>query len=324
MALPYGDSDWAGNLKEALDCYAAMVRAFLYHDADIQILLLTVPGIELDAWLRQLELSPSALSRLTIITTIPYNDTWVRDYGPLSLRESDDSGRVSYCAFQFNGWGNKYASDQDNAVVCALEPVNVPIKNHFDWVLEGGALEVNGQGVLLANQKCILDKARNPGFDLRLLEEKLLASLGLEKIVWLKDIQLSGDDTDGHIDTLARFIEDDCVICCGQNPMHSDAQALAFLVEQMTAICQENHWTLHTLPVPTVYSRLDGRLLPATYANFLHCNRHVFLPVYGVEEDEQALSTLQKLLPKKTIVPIRCEALLEQHGSLHCATMQLA
>jgi len=331
LALPYKGSDWDAVIDEALECYRSMVTNFLQHDNSLIVQLLAKPGSDWASWLEKLcrtaNLSNAERSRLVIITDIDYDDTWIRDYGPLSFIEDENqqgASHYSYKSFNFNGWGQKYSSQADNQAALALVRYGIAPQLKSDFVIEGGGLEINGKGVLLVNRDCVVDDKRNAGLNDLAVSTMLYKTLGLHDIKWLHNIQLTGDDTDGHIDTIARFINDDTVVCCGRNRQHHDAEALEALNRQLEGICNEQQWTLHTVPMPIVRSKVDDRLLPATYANFLICNGHIYVPTYGAREDAEAISTMTAIAPNYTIVPIRCEALLEQHGSLHCATMQIA
>ncbi|HNG61161.1 MAG TPA: agmatine deiminase family protein, partial [Cellvibrionaceae bacterium] len=218
--------------------------------------------------------------------------------------------------------GGKYAAPDDNQVPTRLADWLGQIPKTSGVVCEGGGLETNGE-ILLVNQDCIVDEARNPGSTRQSMTEILREWLGVQAIEWLQNIQLTGDDTDGHIDTIARFVAPNTVVYSGTNPHHPDAQSLQRLDTQLKAIAQRRNWQLFALPTPHYTSRIDGRVLPATYANFLICNQHVFVPIYGLPEDDAALKVLTAACPAWEIIPVRCEALLEQHGSLHCATMQI-
>lgn len=321
MALPYAGSDWDYVLDDVLDCYGRIVETLLEQDKNIQLLMLVKPDSRSKVWAASLALDEKSRARLTLIDSVGYDDTWTRDYGPLS---SSSGGRRSYLTCIFNGWGGKYNCIQDNLAAGKLAPWLGSTVASYDLVVEGGALEVNGQGVLLANADCIVDAHRNGAKTRAELETELKKLFGLERIEWVNNINLTGDDTDGHIDTIARFVADDLIVACGRNPQHPDAEQLESLYSQLSLICERNHWQLVELPVPQVRSRVDQRLLPATYANFLICNRTLLLPVYGAKEDERATAMLRELLPQFQVVPVDCSALVEQHGSLHCATMQIA
>ncbi len=312
MAWPYPGSDWQANLVAAQRCYIDMLHAF---SQVVDVWLLLHPSIDLATFRQRLEDTGLNLARIHIENSVMYNDTWTRDYGPLSC----NSG---YIQFQFNGWGGKYSAADDNRV-----PSNIrnwlgasPIDAGF--VCEGGGLETNGS-VLLVNKDCIVDPLRNPTMTEDEVSRQLQRWLGVEAIEWLSNIHLTGDDTDGHIDTIARFVAVDVVVYAGRNAAHVDASSLLALHQQLEAIAAKRGWSLFELPSPQICSAIDGRVLPATYANFLLCNQHVFLPVYGVAEDALAIAVIERACPSYKVVPVRCQALLEQHGSLHCATMQV-
>lgn len=320
MALPYDGSDWQAVMPQVLACYRDVITTLLTEDAFIRVLLLMKADDQSQQWLDDLHLSKDQRHRLLVMEGIDYNDTWTRDYGPLTLVCGD---ATQYHTFEFNGWGNKYPADRDTRVAEQMAVyLGQPVVAHH-LVLEGGALEVNNQGVLLANSDCIVDRERNGTMAREDIEQALIRTLGISRVEWVGGIALTGDDTDGHIDTIARFVADDLVVACGRDDQHPDGPALRALNEQLDEICRRNAWQLLTLPVPQVKSVTDGRLLPATYANFLVCNQCLLLPVYGVPEDAMALNVLSKHLPHYRVLPINCSALVEQHGSLHCATMQL-
>lgn len=320
LSLPYEGSDWQPILKDVLACYRAIASAILSADESVQLIVLAKDKSLATSWAGGLLLTPQQEARMLVVTDIDYNDTWVRDYGPLTFKHE---GGVAYRSFTFNGWGNKYPAHLDNQVATALQHTLNCVINKYDLVLEGGALEINGDGVLLVNRDCIVDINRNRALNDAMIEQQLFELLGAQSIEWLSHVSLTGDDTDGHVDTIARFVRDDTVVACGIDASHPDADSLQSLNKQLQKICNKRGWRLISLPMPKVYSALDRRLLPATYANFLLCNGKLFLPVYDVPEDEVALNFLQNELPEYQLVPVNCTALVEQHGSLHCATMQL-
>jgi Peptidylarginine deiminase and related enzymes len=325
LALPYAGGDWDANLSAALECYTDMVEAFIRSDNAINILLLTQPRSRVENWVSGLALTEKQLQQLQVIRDIAYDDTWVRDFGPLSFNEKGQpQSATCYKTFTFNGWGNKYAYSADDKVSQQLIRYGIGPHLKLNLVVEGGGIEINNAGQLLLNKDCIVTDTRNPNVDMAALEARIKSDLGSGEILWLENIQLTGDDTDGHIDTFARFLNDHTIVACEANTEHHDAESLERLNQQLTNICEQKGWTLAGLPVPVIHSQVDNRILPATYANFLHCNNTLYVPIYGVAEDEKAIAVLQSLAPEKTIVAIRCEALLEQHGSLHCATMQIA
>lgn len=315
IAWPFPDSAWQATYAEAVECYWGMLSAFA---VDQQVWVLLHPQLDLAAFERELSARGIKPSNVRLDNSILYDDTWIRDYGPLSLSDG-------YVEFLFNGWGGKYVATNDNKVPSELSQLLLPKGlTSYDFVCEGGALETNGAGVLLANKECVVDELRNPLMPAQAVEENLKRYLGVEQIVWIENIRLTGDDTDGHIDTIVRFVNEKTLVYSGRNDSHIDADQLLRLHYQVTKLAENRQWTAIELPTPCITSQLDGRTLPATYANFLICNEKVFVPIYQQPEDELALSVLSKAFPNRTIVPVVCTALLEQHGSLHCATMQIA
>lgn len=313
LAWPPPDGAWRDNYSQVIHCYwdllatisqAAPVWLLYHHSLSVD---------ELKDGLRQRNID---IDRVRIIRDIAYDDTWIRDYGPLSLSQS-------YITYTFNGWGGKYEAANDNEVPSQLADLLGQKPRELPFICEGGGLETNGRD-LLVNANCLVDDHRNPGLSEREVEARLRQDLGVERVLWLRKAVLTGDDTDGHIDTIARFADATTIIYTGRNELHVDAQVLYGLHEQVQAIAHTFDFRTIELPSPNYFSLIDGRVLPCTYANFLITNGHVFAPVYGLAEDEQALSLLRDAFSQHLVVPVRCEALLEQHGSLHCATMQVA
>ena len=317
LAWPHPRGDWQSVLEEANRCYWGLIEAL---SARVHVTVLLHPSICLQTWRSQAEQRLVGSKGLSVCV-IDYDDTWIRDYGPISTREG-------YLNFTFNGWGGKYQADADNGVNERLfdRPEFVEGAESLSTlalVIEGGALETNGR-ILLLNKDCVVTESRNPGMAFEALEQHLKQHLAGEHIAWLEGVQLTGDDTDGHIDTIARFANPNTLVISGRNPDHPDALALSALYRQCCVLAQQHQWMIYELPTPIVRSRKDDRLLPATYANFLIVNDCVFVPVYGVEEDTYALRVLALAFRGFKLVPVQCETLLEQNGSLHCATMQLA
>lgn len=312
LVWPYPHGDWQVNYPDIVECYWGMLQAL---SAEVAVGLLLHPSLDRETFDEEILRRPVSRHNITVRVT-PYDDTWIRDYGPLTTT----SGYISYT---FNGWGGKYSAVNDNAVSVGLADYLGALVTKYDFVCEGGGLETDGETLLL-NANCIIDDNRNPGWDRPMIEDHFRQTLGLRKFAWLDNICLTGDDTDGHIDTIARFAAPGRVVYSGPNPAHVDAEVLDQLHQQITELAQVNGWQIATLPSPTYRSLIDGRFLPCTYANFLIVNDCVFAPVYGLSEDAEALSVLSAVFPGRRIIPVRCEALLEQHGSLHCATMQIA
>lgn len=313
IVWPQPSGDWAANFNEVEACYWELLKAL----ADCSpVWLLRHPQMKNDEFIEQVN-AIDAMHSIEVIDDIAYDDTWVRDFGPLSV----EGGLLS---FTFNGWGGKYSADNDNGVARALASKKGLQLVEQSFVCEGGALEVNDTGILLANAECVVDQNRNPGLNREGVESALKNILGIKDVAWLEGICVTGDDTDGHVDTIARFAPGDRVVYSGRNADHHDSVVLESLHQQISELANKYQWQLYELPTPILNSAVDGRLLPATYANFLIVNGAVLVPVYDCEEDQAALAILQEAFPSHKLTPVKCSALAEQHGSLHCSTMQIA
>ena len=254
------------------------------------------------------------------------NDTWARDHGAITMI---DTGTPSLLDFTFNGWGLKFASELDNQITKhAVEAgaLKGQYIDHLDFVLEGGSIESDGMGTLLTTSECLLSPQRNGRLNQVEIEEYLKSTFHLQKVLWLDHGYLAGDDTDSHIDTLARFCSTDTIAyvkCEDRTDEHYEA--LARMEEQLRTFrtLQDEPYRLVALPMPEAIFDEDGQRLPATYANFLVVNGAVLMPTYHQPAlDEQARKALQKAFPQHEVVGIDCRPLIRQHGSLHCCTMQ--
>lgn len=323
LAWPFPGSDWDDSLPAVTRCYWDLLQAVVSDASNaVQAWVLVHPTMDADAWLDEFLRRGLPQDSLALISTVPYDDTWIRDYGPLSIGQGTTCRE--FVDFAFNGWGGKFSADADDEVTARLAPWLQQMPVRQEWVLEGGALDVNGEGVLLANKDCVIDAKRNCSLNEQQMTRLLQEHLGVDRIEWLEGICLTGDDTDGHVDTIARFASADCVVYAGPNSQHPDHAVLESLHRQISSIAQRNGWRCMALPSPMVMSELDGRPLPATYTNFLIVNQRVLAPVYGLPEDAEAVAILQQAFPLHAVVPVQCQALVEQHGSLHCSTMQIA
>jgi agmatine/peptidylarginine deiminase len=263
-------------------------------------------------------------SRLQVVP-VPSNDVWARDHGPITVFR--DRKRV-HLDFVFNGWGGKFAADQDNLVTRRLAERgcwNAPVES-VEFVLEGGGIESDGAGTLLTTERCLLATTRNPGMNKAQIEEKLKQWFGLSRVLWLKRGDLVGDDTDGHIDTLARFCDANTIAyqaCDDRQDAHfEELQAMAAELAALRTPFDQPY-KLVPLPLPQAIHDESGRRLPAGYANFLIVNGAVLVPTYGDPADEVALARLRPCFPGREVIGIDCRALIHQYGSLHCVTMQI-
>ena len=253
------------------------------------------------------------------------NDTWARDHGGITVIEDGFPVVLNY---RFNGWGLKFPSNFDNQITKNIFESGIfpsaSLEHHHDFVLEGGSIESDGEGTILTTTQCLLSKNRNEHLSRTDVEARLKRDLGVERVIFLNHGFLKGDDTDSHIDTLARFCKKD-TICYVKSYNKKDLhhEELEKMGEELMELRQLNGEKYNLIPLPMcpeIY--YEGERLPATYANFLIINGAVLLPVYNVETDFEAITIFKSIFPERDIVPIDCSVLIRQHGSLHCVTMQ--
>jgi agmatine/peptidylarginine deiminase len=261
-----------------------------------------------------------------IIVGEPSNDTWARDYGFISL--VDDQGGRRLLDFKFNGWGEKFPADLDNAINRRLYnegKISGEYIDCLDFVLEGGSIESDGQGTIFTTSGCLLAPHRNQPMTQEQIEEHLKKELCAERVIWIDHGSLTGDDTDGHIDTLVRICPDDTLLYIGcDDPQDEQYEDLRLMEEQLKTFrtLKGKPYRLLKLPMPRpIYDGADR--LPATYANFLVINGAVLCPTYAQPDlDAEALRLIGLAFPDREIVGIDCRSIIKQHGSLHCCTMQ--
>ena len=256
---------------------------------------------------------------------MPYNDVWVRDTAPLSVRGK--SG-IRMLDFRFNGWGGKYEHADDAAIARRLHESGVlgtTAMEAVDFVLEGGSIETDGAGTILTTTRCLLNPNRNPSLSKAQIEAQLAARFGAEQVLWLEHGHAEGDDTDAHIDTLARFCSPDIIAytACEQpaDPLYAEFAAMAAQLATFRNV-EGQPYRLVPLPIPAAIRSEEGDRLPATYANFLIINDAVLVPVYHDPADQVALARLADCFPGREIIAVDCVPLIRQYGSLHCMTMQ--
>lgn len=319
MAWPHGATDWAHMLDEVRQCYLNIIREV---SKRARVLLI---GPEHPA-----EFLDGTIVDNVYKVEVPTNDTWTRDYGPVTM--VDSSGNPTLLDFTFNGWGLKFAADKDNYATRRLFEQKVfsgRYANRLGFVLEGGGIECDGRGTLMTTSQCLLSPNRNAEMSKEEIEAYLKETFNVDRVLWLDHGALEGDDTDSHIDTLARFAPPGDVIFFSGciEPYDSHFEELKAMREELEKLrTPEGHpYHLMELPIPDpVYDPDDKIRIPATYANFLFVNGAVLFPTYGQPmKDLIARQMLEAALPDYDIVPIDCSALIRQHGSLHCATMQL-
>ncbi|SFV56816.1 Agmatine deiminase [hydrothermal vent metagenome] len=315
MAFPHEDSDWADDLDGALSPFIRIAQAIAYSQP-VYIICKDRDSIsELFCTTRNMS-----------FIEIDVNDTWIRDYGYISIEES---GSLKLLDFRFDGWGGKFEASLDNALNKTLHKKGylgtTPLES-IDFVLEGGSIESDGCGTILTTTRCLCNPNRNGGLSKSEVESRLSEYLGADRVLWLDHGYLAGDDTDGHIDTLARFVSEETIVYIKS----TDREDEHFIELEMMEMELKKFSTplgkpyrLIPLPMPTPKYDKSSHRLPATYANFLITNKALLYPTYGVATDREAGEILKEIFPTKEVIPINCSKLIEQGGSLHCSTMQI-
>ena len=322
LAWPHADTDWAPWLAQVERSYISLAQSILSRSK----LVLLVKNKALETRARRL-IDPEGLvsDAQLICTRFDYDDTWLRDSGPITVVDTD--GSMRWLDFHFTGWGGKYGASRDDQIVAHLSKLS-PFKHiehiRVDFALEGGAIETDGLGTLLSTWNCL--SKRHPEKSREQVEQALKANLNVQRVLWLDEGELQGDDTDAHIDTLARFASPDCIVyqSCSEpeDPHFAPLQAMA---KQLAELRQTDGspYRLVALPWGEKITAEDGRRLAVSYANFLILQGAVLMPGYELDADVEASMKLAEAFPNHEILIVPCRALIEQNGSLHCVTMQL-
>ena len=317
LTWPHAGTDWAYMLEEVQQCFINIAQEITKRE----LLLIVTPEPEK---VKQQITATVKLNNVRFLQCAT-NDTWARDNGAITMI---DTGTPSLLDFAFNGWGLKYASELDNQITRqAVETgaLNGQYVNRLDFILEGGSIESDGMGTLLTTSECLLSSNRNERLNQVEIEDYLKSVFLLQQVLWLDHGYLAGDDTDSHIDTLARFCSTDTIAyvkCEDKEDEHYGA--LHAMEEQLKTFrtLAGAPYRLLALPMADKIEE-DGERLPATYANFLILNDAILYPTYNQpQNDKKAGEVLQQAFPGRQIVGIDCRALIKQHGSLHCVTMQ--
>ena len=311
-------NSFPGSYDRVLPTFIKMVEAL----AESEIVRINVSGVEQEKAVRKL-LRSCPPDRVEYFH-IPTDEPWCRDHGPIFVKR-DKSPQLAVLNFGFNAWGYKLSPfDEDNAVPPAIaKALGLPAFNFEHFILEGGSIDTNGQGTLLTTESCLLNPNRNPTLDRTSIEKKLRDKLSVKKILWLGD-GIEGDDTDGHVDDITRFIGPSTVITAVEEDEHDpNFEPLQQNLDRLHTMRLADGEPLHvlTLPMPTRIMR-DGQRLPASYANFYIANSIVLLPVFNEHNDSWAVSALHEAFPNRRIVPIDCRELIWGLGAFHCLTQQ--
>lgn len=316
MAFPHLQSDWADDINSAYSVFVRIASSICYG----QKLILLVPICEKEN-IKNMFCYHDKIS----FVSYDVDDTWIRDYGAISVIK--DAKRVIK-DFIFNGWGDKFSHDKDN-----LATKNIHKNWHFgisqiesvDFILEGGSIDCDGDGTILTTSECLLNKNRNKSYKKADIEQVLLDELGIKNILWLNHGYLAGDDTDAHIDMLARFVSRETIVylkCYDEKDEHFEE--LEKMEEELKSFrdIDGNGYKLIPLPLPKPIYK-DKQRLPVSYANFLITNTAVLLPIYKDESDKIVIEIFKNLFKDREIIPLDSRRLIEQGGSIHCSTMQV-
>ena len=315
FTFPHPESDWAYMYNKVVICFVNIIEA----TANFQPVLVGC----FDKKMVQSYFKNTTTYPIYFIE-IASNDTWARDHAAITVLNNDQPLLLD---FTFNGWGQKFEATLDNQITQNLKTsvfknLNIQLE---DFVLEGGAIESDGAGTLLTTSECLLSKFRNPNMTKEQIDVYLKNTFGLKKILWLDHGYLAGDDTDSHIDTLARLCNENTIAyvkCNDEKDEHYEA--LQNMEAQLKTFTNSKNepYKLIPLPWPNACFDEDGERIPATYANFLIVNNGVLVPIYNVPQDQEALDIIQSIFPERKVIGLDCLPLIDQHGSLHCISMQ--
>ncbi len=321
LTWPHAGTDWAPILPQVTNCYIRMALEIALREA----LIIVTPEPDAVQQLLRERLPAKALANITLYE-MPTDDTWARDHGFITLLSPEGPLLLD---FQFNGWGKKFEAAQDNGInrhLMEQKALRGTYVDHLDFVLEGGSIESDGRGTVLTTSLCLLAPNRNQPLSLPDIEARLKEYLHARHILWLNHGYLEGDDTDSHVDTLARLCPADTIayVQCTDalDPHFEELRLMEQELKEMRTP-EGKPYTLVPLPMAAPAYDDEAQRLPATYANFLIINGAVLMPTYNHPQlDEQARKQLQKAFPRHEIIGIDCRPLIIQHGSLHCCTMQ--
>jgi len=310
IIFPHAATDWSDYLDEAQKCFIHIINAIIKH----QKCLVICNNIK--------EVKKNFIPNDNLFfAAYETNDTWARDCSALCVREDDTTKLLD---FTFNAWGEKFEAFKDNQMNKSIAKYYNNEMQTVDFVLEGGAIESNGVDRILTTAACMLNKNRNAHLSTVEITQRLREYFGAEHILYLNHGYLAGDDTDSHIDTLARFITADTIMyiqCKDKTDEHY--KQLKFMEEELQMIAEEQNLQLIPLPMPEA-CYFEQERLPATYANFLFVNGAVLVPTYNVVQDEEAIKIFKKTFPSRDVIGIDASVLIRQHGSLHCVTMNFS
>ena len=313
IVFPHKQTDWIEYLDEAIDTFINITKAIQKY----QKVLIIAKELK-----KVKSLFPNK-KNLTFVK-INSNDTWSRDFGGITIKQNHQATILN---FKFNAWGKKFQYNLDDNITTQLKLKGL-LQSYkhksIPFVLEGGSIDSNGEGIILTTSKCLLEKNRNPHLNKSSIEKNIKSFFGVKKVLWLDNGELVGDDTDAHIDTLARFVSNDTIVyqtCDDINDINY--KDLKLMENELKSLTNIQGKKFHLIPLPSISPKYYKKeRLPATYVNFLIINGAVLVPIYQDINDKKTLDIFTKVFPKRDIIAIDCTTLIKQHGSLHCVTMQ--
>ena len=329
LVWPHNLDTWPGKFEPVQPAYAKMAAAIAEFEL-IRVLIKSAEEVEFARALIETAVSDADIMNRVELIIEPTNDSWIRDHGPIFVNQisaqfgKDDGPAQIALDWIFNSWGEKYgAYDLDDAI-----PQKLGMRYGFEviepgMVLEGGSIDVNGEGLLLTSESCLLNKNRNPHLSQAAIEEYLMTYLGVTHVLWLGD-GIAGDDTDGHIDDLARFVTPHTIVTVVEDdPSDANYHVLQDNLKRLHAMRDEHRrpFRIETLPMPTPVVYDDTRL-PASYANFYIANGGIIMPTFNCEADALAMHRLQRLFPSRRVVGVPSIDLVWGLGAMHCLTQQ--
>lgn len=323
LVWPRDQADWGSGLAAARQAIAAMARAL----TPFQPVVLVAADAECRRSINAAQTADELPTRSLRVIDVPADDIWARDTGPITVFEDN---RRCFVDFRFDGWGGQFQASADDALTAALYSAGALGAGHLDrreTTLEGGSIEVNGAGALLTTERCLIAGRRNQGIDHDSAAQTLRDTLGVSHVHWLTRGELIGDDTDGHIDTLARFVGPNTIIHQGcDDAGDAHYQEFAAMSAELADLRQPDGQPYRLIPLPLPkpqYDPEDGHRLPAGYANFLIANGCILMPAFDDPADSEAARRVADCFPERQVIPIDSRALIRQHGGLHCAAMQI-
>ncbi len=320
LAWPHNRETWPTQLETVREVWVRMMQALAEGEQVVLLVNDEQTREDVIARLKEVGAAMDSISILKMATV----DVWMRDYGPTFLTRGGSGNPLAFNDWIFNGWGRKYRAyeDDDRVARDMATLLKVPVFNH-SVVLEGGSIEVNGAGTCLTTEQCLLNRNRNPDMSREEIEQFLKDALGVSHLIWLGE-GIIRDDTDGHIDDIARFINPMTVVCVLEtNSKDENYAPLRENYERLQGARDQNGHRLSvvTLPCPGPVD-YEGARLPASYANFYIANEGVLAPVFDDPNDYKALGILQELFPERRVVGLPCKALVAGLGAIHCVTQQ--